>query len=202
MAGEPLVQRLADKTHRWEGNGLDLLIPNGLSQGLLGYPYTCPDMIGGGEFSSFLAQENLDAELFVRYAQCSALFPMMQFSAAPWRVLDEAHLEYCLQAARLHEQFGEEILALARHAAKTGEPILRHMAYVFPDDGLEQVNDQFMLGDNVLVAPVIKQGMTKKKIRFPEGRWQGDDGSIVIGPSTHEVNAPLARLPWYRRFVN
>lgn len=46
-AGQPLVQRLGDKHHAWEGNGLDTLIPNTLLQGLLGYSFTCPDMIGG-----------------------------------------------------------------------------------------------------------------------------------------------------------
>ena len=56
--------------------------------------YTCPDMIGGGEYLNFLENSsNLDEELFVRYAQCAALMPMMQFSAAPWRVLSKENFE-------------------------------------------------------------------------------------------------------------
>ncbi len=200
LAGYPLVQRLKDKNHSWEGNGLASLIPNGLAQGLVGYAFTCPDMIGGGQRSCFVANcGRLDQELFVRYAQCSALFPMMQFSAAPWRVLDEEHLACCVEAAKLHAELGETIAALAEHAAKTGEPIMRHMAYVFPDGGYEQVKDQFMLGDDILVAPVLEKGATKRTILFPEGTWLGDDGSEVAGPCTKEVDAPLSRLPWYRK---
>jgi alpha-glucosidase (family GH31 glycosyl hydrolase) len=198
LAGEPLVQRLKDKRHEWQGNGLDALIPDGLAQGLLGYAYTCPDMIGGGEFGSFTSAK-LDPELFVRSAQCSALFPMMQFSAAPWRVLYEEHLQYCVEAARLHTRFGHEILELAREAAHTGEPILRHMAYDFPDEGLELVQDQFMLGGSLLVAPAVVKGMRSRTVVFPAGTWQGDDGSLVEGPVRLEIEVPLSRLPWYRK---
>ncbi|MDH5399391.1 MAG: glycoside hydrolase family 31 protein, partial [Cyclobacteriaceae bacterium] len=52
MAGLPLAQRLRDKNHSWED--LQKLIPDLTSQGLMGYAYVCPDMIGGGEINSFL----------------------------------------------------------------------------------------------------------------------------------------------------
>ncbi|MEK5253284.1 glycoside hydrolase family 31 protein [Paenibacillus sp. FSL F4-0125] len=198
LAGQPLVQRLKDKIHDWQGNGLDTLIPDGLAQGLLGYAYTCPDMIGGGEFLSFTSAE-LDQELVVRSAQCSALFPMMQFSAAPWRILDEDHLRYCVEAAQLHSQFGQEILELARQSSLTGEPIVRHMAYEFPEASFETIQDQFMLGSFLLVAPVITKGMRTRVVAFPAGTWDGDDGSIVEGPSTKQIDVPLSRLPYYRK---
>ncbi|GFZ93049.1 glycoside hydrolase [Paenibacillus marchantiophytorum] len=198
LAGQPLVQRLKDKQHKWEGNGLDCLIPDGLAQGLLGYAYTCPDMIGGGEFLSF-SVEKLDSELFVRSAQCSALFPMMQFSAAPWRVLDSEHLRYCVEAAQLHASFGGEILELANQAAISGEPILRHMAYEFPEERLETALDQFMLGSSLLVAPVIVKGARARHVIFPTGTWVGDDGTIVSGPIKKEIEVPLGRLPYYRK---
>lgn len=200
MAGEPIGQRLCDKLHSWDQAGLGSLIPNGIAQGLMGYAFTCPDMIGGGEYQNFLQNaKNLDQELVVRYAQCSALFPMMQFSAAPWRFLTEENNQYCYEAAQLHEKFGEEIIALAKHASKTGEPIIRHMEYVFPNQGFAEVKDQFMLGENVLVAPVVEKGKREKVIQFPEGTWHGDDESIVEGPCTTTVRAPLSRLPWYRK---
>lgn len=199
LAGQPLVQRLKDKQHEWEGNGLDCLIPDGLAQGLLGYAYTCPDMIGGGEFMSFLSSDKLDAELVVRSAQCSALFPMMQFSAAPWRILDDEHLNYCIEAAKLHSSFGEEILELAKASALNGEPILRHMAYEFPNEGLEWIQDQFMLGSTLLVAPVITKGARAREVSFPEGTWVGDDGTTVLGPLRVAIEVPLGRLPYYRK---
>jgi alpha-glucosidase (family GH31 glycosyl hydrolase) len=124
---------------------------------------------------------------------------MMQFSAAPWRVLDEEHLKYCVDTANLHASMGHVIEKLADHAAKTGEAIMRHMAYEFPENGYESINDQFMLGSEILVAPVILKGATERAVVFPEGKWIGDDGSVVKGPCSEVVNAPLSRLPWYRR---
>lgn len=170
-------------------------------------------MIGGGDYVAFPPTEEnkkfivqtvdtaqtLDPELFVRSAQCSALFPMMQFSAAPWRLLDEAHLRCCLEAAQLHIKFAAYILEPAHHTAKTGEPTMRHMAYAYPELGYETIRDQFMLGDELLVAPVLEKGAVKRTIVFPPGRWQGDDGSVVKGSVTLEVAAPLSRLPWYRK---
>jgi alpha-glucosidase (family GH31 glycosyl hydrolase) len=201
QAGQPLVQRLSDKRHSWErATGIGSLIPNGLAQGLMGYAFTCPDMIGGGEYISFLENSgDLDQELVVRSAQCAALFPMMQFSAAPWRILDDEHLKACIDAARIHVEFADEIERLAWEAAKTGEPIIRHMAYVFPDAGLERVDDQFMLGDDVLVAPVQTKGTYSRSVQFPPGKWHGDDGSHVEGPCVLVIDAPLSRLPYFRR---
>ncbi|BBH22021.1 glycosyl hydrolase family 31 [Paenibacillus baekrokdamisoli] len=198
MAGRAIAQRLSDKQHDWGVNGLASLIPNGLAQGIIGYSYTCPDMIGGGEYRNFLANsEHLDSELFVRYAQCSALFPMMQFSAAPWRVLDQEHFEYCREAAKLHVQFGERIRRLAEQAAVEGEPIIRMMEYVFPGNSYETIVDQFMLGDRILVAPVLQKGATERTVSFPPGIWFGDDGSQEEGPCTKVIKAPINRLPWY-----
>jgi len=203
LAGQPLVQRLRDKNHAWGADGLATLIPNGLAQGLVGYAFNCPDMIGGGEVNSFNASlGRLDQELVVRFAQCSALFPMMQFSAAPWRVLDAEHLAHCVDAARLHAALGEEIAEMARRAAVTGEPIMRHLAYQYPDGGYETVTDQFLLGEGILVAPVLVKGARSRTVLFPPGTWQGDDGSMVEGPCTLTVDAPLARLPWYRLVGN
>lgn len=203
MGGKPLAQRLSDKNHSWERkNGLGGLIPNGLAQGLTGHAFSCPDMIGGGEYMSFMENsDTLDMELIVRNAQCAALFPMMQFSVAPWRVLDETHLKYCVEMANLHSRMSNVICKLAENAAKTGEPIIRHMDYVFPGNGYEHIDGQFMLGDDILVAPILEKGKTSKVITFPDGEWNGDDGSLVVGPCIQVVDAPLERLPWYQRTI-
>lgn len=200
LGGQPLAQRLKDKNHSWGGNGLESLIPHALAQSLMGYPFTCPDMIGGGEYENFLANsDKLDPELIVRYAQCSALFPMMQFSAAPWRILDDEHLSYCRQAAKLHAELGGEILELAKESARTGEPIIRHLAYTYPDHGYEDIKDQFLLGKNILVAPVITKGARSRCVHFPTGIWHGDDCSVIQGPCFVDIDVPLSRLPWYRK---
>ena len=200
-ANEPLVQRLCDKSHAWGENGLAALVPDMLAQGLLGYAYGCPDMIGGGNFADFTPEKvkNLDTELVVRYAQCSALMPMMQFSAAPWRVLPQEENEICLQAAKLHERFAEKIIGLADESKDTGEPIVRCMEYVFPGQGLACCVDQFMLGDDVLVAPVLEKGMRRRAVRLPAGRWKFADGTVHDGGQTITVDSPLHVLPYFEK---
>lgn len=200
-AGLPLVQRLSDKSHAWDEKGLASLVPNALAQGLMGYAFICPDMIGGGLQPEFANPDAaIDQELFVRWAQCAALFPMMQFSFAPWRVLDQRHAALCREAAALHEHYAPEIEALARHAAVSGEPILRHLAYEFPEDGLESVNDQFMLGSDILVAPVLEKGAVSRVVQLPSGVWRDEaQGRVFRGPGVQTVDAPLHLLPVFRR---
>lgn len=197
LGGQHLMQRVRDKAHKWGVGGLADTIPTSLAQGLVGYPYTCPDMVGGGEISYDIS--HLDQELFIRWAQSGTFFPMVQYSLLPNRVLNEDHLKMCMDTIRLRMQMGPEILSLARHASRTGEPIMRHMAYVFPGEHMEQVRDQYMLGDRYLIAPVMGQGQTSRTVRFPAGKWKGDDGSVVQGPAEVEVDAPISRLPWYTR---
>jgi len=195
--GQALVQRLHDKTHTWED--LHTLIPNILTQGLMGYAYVCPDLIGGGEYKSFLNLDHVDQELIVRSAQCQALMPMMQFSLAPWRVLSPGNLSICRDMANLHVRFGDLIFNLAEESARTGEPIVRHMAYVFPDQNYEEIDDQFLLGDSVLVAPVLGKGARSRVVQFPPGKWQDDEGHVVTGPVSKTIEAPLEKLPWFKR---
>ncbi len=198
MGGQALVQRLGDKDYSW--NAVGLLIPDMLSAGLLGYAYTCPDMIGGGQFGSFLGvdQTQLDQELIVRSCQVHALMPMMQFSVAPWRILDAEHLAICRRYARLHEAMGPYILQLARESARTGEPIVRSMEYMFPHQGFIDCKDQFMLGDKYLVAPVVTPEH-KRKVMLPKGRWKDEQGKSFKGPRILELDVPLDRLPYFEK---
>jgi alpha-glucosidase (family GH31 glycosyl hydrolase) len=202
-AGWALCQRLRDKEHEWHApEGLRSLVPQGLAQGLMGYAFSCPDLIGGGSWLKFVTPGFvLDEELFVRWTQCSALFPMMQFSLSPWRVLGKEALKICLRMAQLHVEMADVIEGLARDATRTGEPIARHMEYVFPRAGYEHITDQFFLGNYVLVAPVLEKGARQREIVFPPGRWTGDEGSTIEGPCRQTVPAPLERLPWFRRFA-
>ncbi|WP_348647061.1 glycoside hydrolase family 31 protein [Arenibacter sp. F26102] len=197
MAGLPLAQQLRDKGHDW--TDLQKLIPDLMSQSLMGYAYTCPDMIGGGEHLSFLNSAKIDQELVVRSAQLHAFMPMMQFSVAPWRVLSNENAGLCYEAALLHMKMGDEILKLAKTASKTGEPIVKPMALAFPDGGYEGVRDQFILGNKILVAPVVEKVARKRKVILPKGRWKGDDGIIVKGNRTIEIDTPIDRITFYTK---
>ncbi len=196
MAGEGLAQRLRDKDHTWDA--LRELIPGIVAQGLMGYAFTCPDMIGGGWSTAFEDPKKFDPELVVRSAQVHALMPMMQFSVAPWRVLDHKQAAICLAAAKLHARLGPTLLAFARHAAQTGEPIVRPLAWQWPGRDYEEIHDQFMLGDEILVAPVVVKGARSRRVAFPPGKWRGDDDVVIEGPVTKEIAAPLERIPHFQ----
>lgn len=196
-AGKPYVMRLQDKKHSWDDTGINYVIPNSIMQGLMGYTNHCPDMIGGGDSGSDYTK--LDEELVVRYAQASALMPMMQFSLAPWRVLSTENFEIVKNAALLHKKYGSVILDLAHNAANTGEPIVRHMAYEFPGEGLETVNNQFMLGSEILVAPVAQKGERIRKVVLPKGRWTDETGMEYEGGRVIDIEVPLNRLPHFFR---
>jgi alpha-glucosidase (family GH31 glycosyl hydrolase) len=199
MAGQPLVQRLRDKSHTWDD--VRVLIPDMIGLGLIGHQFGCPDMIGGGEWTSFQDTSVMDEELIVRAAQVSALMPMMQFSVAPWRVLGRENLNICKNMADLHFRMGSEILKLARESAVSGEPMVRNLEYEYPGKGYDGIKDQFLLGNKILVAPVVVKGQRSREVIFPEGKWQGDDGSIVAGPVNQKIEVPLERLPWYRKIT-
>ncbi len=197
MGGQPIANRLGDKGHNW--NDLHHLMPNMILEGLMGYAYSCPDMIGGGEFTSFLNADKIDQDLIVRSAQCHALMPMMQFSVAPWRILDKVHFDAVLNAVKLREKFTPYILRTLDNTAKTGEPILRPMEYAFPNSGYEKVKDQFMMGDSLLVAPVIEKDAYKRTVLVPKGKWKNEAGKIFKGPASVEMDAPIDVLPYLVR---
>ena len=198
MGGQAIVQRLGDKSYSWQASSL--LIPDMIAAGLLGHAYTCPDMIGGGEFGSFLNidTDKFDQELIVRSCQIHAFMPMMQFSVAPWRILDKRHLDICRKFAQFHEQMGSYILQVAIHASQTGEPIVQHLEYAFPHQGFADCHDQFMLGDKYMVAPMITKG-THRTVKLPKGEWRDDMGKKFKGPKTFEIEVPLERLPYFER---
>jgi alpha-glucosidase (family GH31 glycosyl hydrolase) len=197
MGGQPLVQRIRDKGHNWED--LRLLIPHLTLQGIMGYPFTCPDMIGGGEFATFLNISSVDQELIVRSTQVHALMPMMQYSVAPWRVLDAKHLEASRKAVVLREKYIDLILDLTGQAALTGEPVVRSMEYVFPKSGYADVKDQFMLGDHIMVAPMLEKGSLTRDVIIPKGRWKADDNKIYRGPAIITISVSLERIPVFER---
>ena len=197
MGGQPLVQRLHDKSHDWKD--LKKLIPHMLLEGIMGYPFSCPDMIGGGQFTSFLDDAPIDQELVVRSTQVHALMPMMQFSVAPWRILDERHFKAVLDAVNLRDKFKETILNLAKKASTTGEPIVRSMEYAYPHKGYVEITDQFMLGNNILVAPFLSKGEGSRKVILPKGTWKSDAGKDYKGGKSITINVPLTRLPYFTK---
>lgn len=193
-----VAHRLRDKNHSWDYDGLNTLIVDGIMEGLLGYPYFCPDMIGGGMLLDFIRKDFVfDQDLYVRYAQTSSLLPMMQFSLLPYKVLDERHQQIVLNAIKTHQKYSKTIIDLAKQAAKDGQMIVRSLNYVFAKDEYIDIKDQFMLGDDIMVAPVISKSNTRKVV-IPEGTWIDDEGK-TYQEGIYEMNIPLERLAIFTR---
>ena len=196
MGGQPLVQRLHDKAHSWKD--LQMLIPDMIVEGLVGYTFACPDMIGGGLLSTFEDESKINQDLVVRSAQTHALMPMMQFSVAPWRILDMEHLEAIKKAVECRQKFMPLILKLAKESAKTGEPILNNLEYVFPNQGFAEIVDQFMLGNDLLVAPMVGPGK-ERNVVLPIGKWKADDGKVYKGGVSVVIEVSINRLPYFEK---
>ena len=200
LGGQPIVTRLADKRHNWDD--LVCCVTDLLSVGICGYPFVCPDMIGGGSWIAFdpvHAPYPFDEELFIRSAQVHALSPMMQFSASPWRLLSERGRAAVRKAVATRQRFADRFVKLAEECGKTGEPMMRYMEYQYPGHGYASVKDQFAMGDFLIVAPQLEKGAKTRKVEIPDGKWIADDGAEFVGPKTVTVETPLDRLPYFTR---
>lgn len=166
-----------------------------LGTGLCGVPYSGPD-IGG--FSG-----HPSAELFVRWFQLASCLPFFRTHCAfylpnrePWEfgqpVLD-------ILRAHLKERYRRLPLwyTLAWEASQTGQPIVRPLFWIDPtDQALWAVDDAFLVGDTLLVAPALEAGAQERQVRLPRCGWYDlATGRYYPGGGTVELEAPLDRLP-------
>ncbi len=214
LAGRPIIQRLADKAHIWNVQrikdeklptggflryGFSAIIPNMLTAGITGYTYSCPDMVGGGLWLDF-DKSKTDKELLIRWLQASILMPLMQFSSALWKVEEMGLNKITEEMLALREKFLPYICELAEKSSTTAEPIVRYMEYDFPNQGMEEVVSQFMLGDKYLIAPVLEKGVTTKKIYLPNGIWKDYyTGRKYNGGEEIAIPVEITSLPIFER---
>lgn len=208
QAAAPLL-RLFDRFSTWgDDNGLASVVTALLTAGVLGYPFVLPDMIGGNAYGG----DAPDAELMVRWAQATAAMPAMQFSIPPWAHGEEA-AALCARALQWRaDVFWPAIAAALPDAAGRLTPIARPMWWAAPGDAAAHAAaDQFMVGPDLVVAPVVSRGATTRpRVFLPAGRWRRvvlagregavDGAAVVAGPAVlRDVPAPLDELPTWRR---
>ena len=87
--------------------------------------------------------------------------------------------------------------SLYHRAALTGEPIVAPLEYVYPGQGLSGVKDEFMLGESLLVAPMLSSGEGRSVV-LPSGSWKADDGTLYEG-GTHTIDVPINRMPYFEK---
>lgn len=200
MGGEPVMNTLRDKHPTW--SEMRRCITDMIAAGQLGYPFVVADLVGGGTCgNNGDGVQGLDwqDELFIRHLQIQCLSPLVQFSGSPWRVLSSRAQRIVKKMVDLRERFAPRIVAIAEETGRTGIPMLRSMDFQYPGNGYEFVLDQFMMGDDLLVAPVVEGGAKTRQVVLPEGTWRADDGSVVKGPAKVKVTTPLDRLPYFER---
>jgi len=107
------------------------------------------------------------------------------------------------EAIRLRYQLMPYLYTRMWRASRLNEPVVRPLFYDFPNDGLGLgVEDSFMLGPDILVAPVLEEGALDRQVYLPEhaGGWFDlRDGRHFAGGQTTTIAAPLGRLPVFVR---
>ncbi|WP_043683193.1 glycoside hydrolase family 31 protein [Streptomyces xylophagus] len=177
----------------WPGLRASLSLVMGL--GLCGVPYSGPD-VGGFDGSP-------SPELYLRWFQLGAYLPLFRTHASlragrrePWEfgadVLEHARVAL-VERRRLLPYF----MTLAHLARRTGAPYVRPLWWGAPEDrALRDCEDAFMLGDCLLVAPVLDPGSDRRAVQLPRGRWYDTETEQAYeGPAQILVDAPLSRIP-------
>jgi alpha-glucosidase (family GH31 glycosyl hydrolase) len=192
-----------DETTDWSRSaGIASLAPDMLNRGIGGaYGFTTD--IGGFFDIPYGATSK---ELFIRWAEWAALSPMFRVHGSvaagthtPWSYGAETLRIYKRMSA-LHRRAEPLIMRLWKRANRTGMPIASPLWLNYPHDGNAARQDQeWMLGRNVLVAPVIEKGAVTRTAYFPRGCWRTAEGERFVGPRSAYVRARLGRLPYFIR---
>ncbi|WP_345764065.1 TIM-barrel domain-containing protein [Diaminobutyricibacter sp. McL0608] len=197
-----------DENSTWQAFRWSMLA--GLSAAASGIVYWGWDLAG---FSGDVP----DAELYLRAAAASAFVPIMQYHSefnhhrtpsrdrTPWNIAersgDPAVLDVFREYAELRERLIPYLVEQAAVTIATARPLMRPL--YFDDPGLEGVWDaqpQWMLGDDLLIAPVLEAGATSWPVLLPDGSWENAwTGELVEGPGTVDVEAPVDRIPVFIR---
>ena len=144
-----------------------------------------------------------DKELFMRFVELGAMQPIMRCHNGTipfrhWRFDDDAEtLQHFKKMAILHNRLFPYLYTLTAEAKDTGHPLVRHLMLHYPNDAEAVVcHDQYLLGDRLLVAPVLTQGATTRSVYLPEGRWwHWWSNTPFTGPGRVSVPAPFGEIP-------
>jgi len=191
------------------GNGNDVLdgwsqmenqVAVGISAGLGGIPFWTTDISGYcGDITDYPAM----AELYTRWMQFGVFCPLSRAhhegdnAVEPW-MFGEVAEKNTKAAIELKYQLFPYLYTYSRKAHDTGLPITRGLFMEYPKD-LEaaKIDNQFMFGEEILVAPVLKKGERVKRVYFPDGEWIdfNDKKTEYLGGEKLAYKAPLNTIP-------
>ncbi len=197
-----------DEDSTWEAYRAS--ITAGLSAGASGVIYWGWDLAGfSGEIPS--------AELYIRSTAMAAFCPIMQYHSefnhhrlpsrdrTPWNIAertgDRRALEIYRRFARLRERLVPYLAEQGRRSAETSRPLMRALCFDWPDDPAVWDHPfQYLLGDDLLVAPVTEPGTTSLEVYLPAGRWiDAWTGTPLTGPRLVRREVPLDSIPVFIR---
>ncbi|HEX6126017.1 MAG TPA: glycoside hydrolase family 31 protein [Pyrinomonadaceae bacterium] len=160
----------------------------------------------GGDVGGF--NDRPSGELYTRWLQAAALTPFLRSHSVgwagnkePWEYGDE-YTPINRASIELRYRFLPYLYSLFHEHERTGQPVMRPVWYEFPDDKLTYlISDEYMIGTDVLITPIVKEGMRHRDAYFPTGAawinwWTGER---LEGGKQHRVDAPLDRLPIFIR---
>lgn len=149
----------------------------------------------------------LTRELFLRWSWHASLTPGNRLHGGPvfgqrfpWSFDAEA-VRIHRASLRLHRAAEPYILRLWKEAERTGMPITRPLWLAYPKmAGVGEIDQEYLLGPDVLVAPVVEEGVSAIDVRFPPGCWKhATTGKRYRGPVMKSVAAPIDRHPFFFR---
>lgn len=182
-----------DNTSLWAH--LQMVIPQLCNLGLSGMPYVGTDIGGFGSDTT--------PELMARWIEAACFSPLFRNHTSlgtrrqePWKLGDEV-LSIYRKYVKLRYEWLPYLYDLFHEEEKTGAPIMRPLVFHYEKDRVAQTcNDEFMVGSQVLVAPVLHQGIEKRMVYLPEGEWYDYwTGEKFTGPVWFVKDAPLDTCP-------
>lgn len=188
-----------DVSRSW--GGLQPQVTIMLNSGLSGLGYMSHDV---GGFA--IDKENpRDPELYIRWLQLGLFSPVLrthaQFDAEPYKYPAEESIAKALIKERY--RWLPYNYTLAYENATKGYPMVRPLSFTQAGQtAYDEIWDQYLWGDNVLVAPVLEQGATSRQVVIPAGEWlylTKEDGRVYTEGDTVTVDAPLEVLPLFVR---
>lgn len=201
-AGYAGIQRyaanwLGDNQSRWDH--LWLSMPMAMGYGLSGQPFVGAD-IGG-------FQGNSNAELFLRWMQYGTLTPFCRNHSEIGNVdqyawsFGDVVLDLVREAIRLRYRLLPYLYATFLRAAETGAPVQRPLVYDYQyDPAVRDLDDEYLLGPDLLVAPVTAAGQTARQVYLPAGRWYDwHTNEPLDGRGFVLVTTPMDRIPLFAR---
>jgi len=190
-----ILWREGGKDSHWgQDNGLKAVLSLGLNLALLGYDLLIPDMVPG-RVQTMKAEDPLPSdELMVRWTELSTFFPFLQFSYFPWNYAP-ATARAVAGLARTHKALEPY---LAGCAADRRKPLLRPLWYDWPQEaGLFAIAEEFLLGDDLLVAPILDSGMITRDVILPPGVWVDAWSKKPVSGTLRQWAAPCPGIPLF-----